>query len=108
MLCLGLWLGLGLGPMKLQVLNPQQCSCLPEGLRGVHKGAYRSVSVLRIQGQGDVWATLGIGLRNPVVQLQSHFANDKVMSTVHAEYCCTNSRTHVRALVRLWNWVPMG
>ena len=47
----GLRLGFVLGPKRLQALNPQQSSCLLEGLSRVHKGVCQSGLVFGFLGQ---------------------------------------------------------
>ena len=62
------------------MVNKNQCSWLPEGISGVHKGGCHAGLVFGFKGQTNVWATLWVGLRNPLVQMQWHYANDKGMS----------------------------
>ena len=48
------------------------------------QGRVLSGLVFGFQGQMYVWAILRVGLRNPLVQMQSRFGNDMVM--LHAPY----------------------
>ena len=66
----GVGLGLGLGPRRLQALNPQQCICFSEVLSGVQKGGCHSRLVFGFQGQTTVFGTDRGGLSNPFRQLQ--------------------------------------
>ena len=51
----------------------------PRRFSGVHKGGCQSGLVFGFQGQSNVWGSGQVGIRNPVVQLQSHFVNDMVI-----------------------------
>ena len=64
--------------------DPTAEPCLPSGLGGGHKGGCWSGLVFGFQGQMNAWAILQVGLRNPLVQMQSRFGNDMVM--LHAPY----------------------
>ena len=81
-----------------------QSSCLPKGVSGVYKGGCQSGIVFGFQGQNNGRATLLVGLRNPLMHLQSCFSNDMMF---HVPFqVCTDSQTRVHAVVRLWNWSP--
>ena len=88
--------------------NTQQSSCIPKGLSGGHKGGCWSGLVFGFQGQTNVWATLQVGLWKISCSCSHAFEMTWRCSMFHAEYCCTDSQTCVRAVVRFWNWVLMG
>ena len=56
MVPLGVRLGVGLGPRRLQAPNAQQGRSLPEGLSGGRKGGCRSGSYFGCQGHTRPWA----------------------------------------------------
>ena len=72
----------GLSPRKLHALNPQQSRCLHERPSGVHEAGSQSGVVFEFQVQINVWATLRVDLRNPLMQRQLRFGNDMVMFQV--------------------------